>query len=238
MEKKRSSLVLLVTVSAVILTFLLFLYSVQLKPEFVPLSEISKIHIGKRISTEGLLGKCRFGESYIRGEILDIERNSTLGFYAVEHAFEDFKRINPLPGAKLKVTGIVKEYGGEIEIYLSEKNSIEVLEAPDVLNVRIEELLETPERFEGLELNTSGSIASLTILKNSTTGKLIGTQLEITSGGYTLCCIAYNVCVQTDCNGVPLEKGSFVVVFGKFSYNAKYGRWNLVFTDERNIRVF
>ncbi|MEM3444834.1 MAG: hypothetical protein QW115_02550 [Thermoplasmata archaeon] len=235
MEKKRVLPVVLLTAVAVIATFLLFLYSVQLKPEFVPLSEISREHIGKRITTEGMLGKCRFEENYVKGAVQDSGGNSRIGFYAVNNAFADFKRLNPLPGAKLRLTGVVKEYGGEIEIYLSEANSIEVLETPGSLYIPIEELLENPERFKGLYLNTSGRISSIATLKNSTDGRLVGTQIEITDGNYTLSCIAYNVCIQTDCNGMPLEKGSYVLIFGQFNYNSRYGRWNLVFTDEKSI---
>lgn len=237
MEKKRISIVVLVTVIAIIATFLLFLYSIQLKPEFVPLSEISRSHIGKKITTEGLLGKCKFGDSHVKGEIVDMEKNCTIGFYAVKNAFEDFKRLKPLPGAKLRVDGEVKEYAGEIEIYLSEENSIAVIKEPNELNVAIDELLESPERFKGLYLNTSGYITSITILKNTTTGKLIGTQIELKTADYTLSSIAYNVCVQTDCNGRVLEKGCYVRIFGQFNYNSHYGKWNLVFTDENSIRI-
>ncbi|MEM4308356.1 MAG: hypothetical protein QXU48_04775 [Thermoplasmata archaeon] len=237
MEKKRVSLVVILTIIAVLATFSLFLYSIQLKPEFVPLGEISQEHIGKRIATEGILWKCRMSKNAANGELRDCESNATISFYVVNNAFEDFKRLNPLPGAKLRLAGVVKEYADEIEIYVSEQNAIVVLESPSELNLGIEELLESPERFDGLYLNTTGCIASLSILKNTTTGKLIGTQIELTDGNYTLSCIAYNVCVQTDCNGASLEKGRFVRIFGQFNYNSHYGKWNLVFGDEKSIQI-
>ncbi|MCX8173484.1 MAG: hypothetical protein N3F63_02585 [Thermoplasmata archaeon] len=237
MEKKRISLVVIITLLAVMATFLLFLYSIQSKPEFVPLSKISQAHIGKRITTEGLLGNCRIADNYVNGEIRDQEVNCSIGFYAVNNAFVDFRKLNPLPGSNLRFTGEVREYAGEIEIYLSDKNAIEVLAEPCELKVPLETLLESPGRFEGLYLNTSGSITSITLLKNATSGKLTGTQVEISNAGYTLSCIAYDVNVQTDCTGRYLERGITVEIFGHFIYNSHYGKWNLVFGDESCIRI-
>jgi|GEM_PF-5710733 len=230
------SFVILVAIIAVISTLALFIYSISIRPEFISLSNIGKQHVGKVITTEGYLGNYWVKDTYVQGRIQDINTDANLTFYGVGDALACFNALNPLPGSKLRITGELREYNTELEIYLQQRDCIQILENPNI-NISISTLLSNPERFSGMYLSTQGSISSITYIKNATTGKLAGTEIEISDAGYVLSCIAYNVGVYYDADGHALSKGKIVSIYGIFSYNEHYGRWNLVFTDEKAICI-
>ncbi|MGC8913678.1 MAG: hypothetical protein ACP5LE_07130 [Thermoplasmata archaeon] len=231
-------LVILIAVLAVFSTFLLFLYSIQIKPEFVQLSAIGKEHMGKTIITEGYLGSFRIRETYAQGKIVDFETLANISFYASGDAFQVFRDENLLPGSKLRLTGEIKEYNGVLEICLVKREAIEILETPINLNMSIAQILVNPHIFSDVYLNTYGKIVSITYIRNSTAGKLAGTEIEISDAGYTLTCFAPDVYVSHDAKGKTLNKGEIVRIFGEFRYNEHYGKWNLIFADENAICAY
>ena len=126
---------------------LLYFLSTLSQPTIINLNEIQRYE-GKQVIVEGIVTEyytTKFGS-----QIITIENNN----FSTKIFIEGETDIDY--GDKIQVIGEVQIYNGEWEVVVNNKRFVKILQKWQNITIPLKQLAETPERYDGLNVNVTG----------------------------------------------------------------------------------
>jgi len=199
----------------------LYFYAMSIEPQEVNISDIGWDDIGLTVSTRGFIKDARLS-SALHITLLDIEGLDSILVYVPMSAYQPLSfKSQIVPGAELKVKGEVKEYNGQLEIFVQTHKSLTLVSKAKELILEIEDLAKSPELFKYLNVSVEGVVTHIESFYDSSGN--IGTNLVLKKGKYNLNCIAYGTDMSTE-----IAVGLDLIFNGRFEYHENMLCWFLV----------
>lgn len=229
-EKPR--LLLAVIVISFIAVGGLYSYALSIDARDVSISEITEKEVGTVVSTSGYIKQLREGSTgFLTMELVDVADNASILVSIPSEVRTDYAYESQLlPGAEVRVSGLVNLYKESLSIEVSASRSIQITRYADENLVGIQTLLERPYVFEGMLVTVEGEVGDIRsayefILKESSAD-------FSNSGSYSLTCYieggtqisSGKIFVK---GGEMLGNGDSARVQGIFKYYPNRGLWQL-----------
>jgi len=126
---------------------LLYFLSTLSQPTLIDLNEIQKYE-GKQVIVEGIVTE--YYTTKFDSQIITIENNN----FSTKIFIEGKTDIDY--GDKIQATGEVQIYNGEWEVVVNNQRFVRVLQKWQNITIPLKQLAETPERYDGLNVNVTG----------------------------------------------------------------------------------
>ncbi len=215
---------LIVVTLALLGVITLYFYAINLEPAELRISDISEDYVGQTIITRGIIKEVRTGES-LSITLLDANEPGSILVYAPTSVYEELSFKSALvPSAELEVKGEVKEYNGELEIYIQTHTGISLLSESQVLNLKMQDLAMNPELYRNMNVSVEGLVIQVETFQD--TAETEGTNLLLRSGSFNLKCIVFGKDSSKEA-----EIGSTIIFRGRFEYNSYDFGWYVVYRE-------
>jgi DNA/RNA endonuclease YhcR with UshA esterase domain len=208
--------------------FGLYAYAVSIEAKTQPIADIDSKDLGSLVEVEGYIKEVKMWQDgdlslvladYESGESIDV--NVDAG--AVQNLLDQEKMV---PGAKVKVSGLVEDYKGELLIHVMSSEGVIVTQQASTITLPLNVILERPEVFEGIEVKVRGTVWEIEEIESL---EAITFTLQNSSEGgyYSVSCIVFNMTRLVDMNDKSISQGSGVIFSGNFEYYAQNGIWQI-----------
>lgn len=234
-KPKLLALVIIITLSGIIG---LYFYAVLIEAKTVSIADLDSGHIGSIVETEGHIKEVNsWQDGDLTFVLVDYESGKSLDVNIDVDATENLAHQDKLiPGAKIKVSGLVEDYKGNLLIHVRSSEGIKLLKTADDNTLALGMLLERPEVFEGIQVVVQGNVWSIEeiesleaftfTLQNFTEGKY-----------YSVSCIMLNSTEFVDMDGMRVYGGDEVIFSGIFEYYEQKGTWQIQSGEERDSLI-
>ena len=145
-------------------TLALYGYSWTVSPRTIGISEIGSDDVGSYVRIDGHVRKT----TAVAGGGLQVEMVDYSDFAAIT-VFVPGKIIGSIdftekivPGCKLRVAGEVQEFGGEVEVAVSDASMVQLLAGAQDNRLGLDTLASNPETFDGMQVLIGGAIGDIT----------------------------------------------------------------------------
>jgi len=221
---ERGDLLTLVIAVSLAGVLLVYGYAVTLEPDNKAIADLNEKDIGRLVSVEGLLRHIFVMPSGAAGgELADPDSNATVELFISEEAWKPNGDESAFrPGAVIRASGAVSEYGGALEITISSPNDLVLVSAPEENHIPVDALLSRPGTFQGMTVSVEGRIAEAEEAWDDTHFELRAEHGQVK---YSLHVIVQDWSLSMDGGGIA--EGSDVVVTGAFDYYQPEGQWQL-----------
>ena len=122
------------------------------KPVVIELSKLPQYE-GKQITTQGIV-KNYYTTKYGNQMITIEDNNASATVFSEEEIIVEY-------GDKIRVTGEVQKYNDCWEIIVNDKRSITIIQKWENISMPLWQIVQNPEKYEGLNVNVSGYVDSL-----------------------------------------------------------------------------
>jgi hypothetical protein len=141
----------------------LYAYAWTVNPRTVSIGEIGSDDVGSFVRTQGHVRKiASVGGGGFQIELVDYSDFAAMTVFIpgkIARAIEFMERI--VPGAKLRVAGEVQEFGGEVEIAVSDASMVQLLAGAEENRLGLETLASNPETFDGMQVLVGGEVTEI-----------------------------------------------------------------------------
>ncbi|MCK5309324.1 MAG: hypothetical protein KAJ33_06400 [Thermoplasmata archaeon] len=221
----NKKLLITVVTLALVGVLALFAYSTTIKPTNVSLENIDTTHIGQIITTNGTITHARsLSDGSLSLELSDIDSMKQLEVYFPSSIVESWEGGNLTPGTVIQVTGEVMLYQESLEISIASAQDLIVISRPDEIKYDISTIMQSIEMFDGMEVQTNGTILDMSQIYNSE--GLLGTSFvlyrDYGNESYSLECMCFNRTLE------QFEEWDEVKVTGTISFYTNKGCWQLI----------
>ncbi len=226
MDTKK--LIALVVSISLLGIFGLYAYAISIQAKTQSIADIDSKDLGSLVEVEGYIKDVKMWQDgelnlilvdYESGESIDVNVDAE----AVQNLPDQEKMI---PGARVKVSGLVEDYKGELLIHVMSSKGVKVIQQATSTTIPLNVILNRPEVFEGIEVKVRGTVwnieeiesinAIMFILQNSSDGNY-----------YSVGCIVFNMTRLIDMNDKSISHGSDIIFTGIFEYYAQNGIWQI-----------
>lgn len=233
MEKPK--LILLVILISLIGIFGIYAYAVMIEEKTVSIGDLGPKYIGSMVEVEGNIKEVKTWQDGDLSLILvDYESGKTVEVNVDSDAVENLDHQDKLiPGAKIRVSGLVEDYKGEILIHVMSSEGIELLQTAANNIIPLNVILKRPEVFEGVQVVVRGNVWKIEEIESI---KAFTFTLQNTSddGYYSVNCIVFNITQFVDRDEMRIQYGDDVVFTGIFEYYEQQGIWQIQSHEGRN----
>jgi DNA/RNA endonuclease YhcR with UshA esterase domain len=234
-KPKLLAIVIIITLSGIIG---LYFYAVLIEAKTVPIAELGSGHIGSIVETQGHIKEVNAWQDgdlnfvlvdYSSGKSIDVNIDSD----ATENLAHQDKLI---PGAKIRVSGLVEDYKGNLLIHVRSSEGIKLLKTADdnVLSLGI--ILERPEVFEGIQVVVQGNVWNIDEIE-SLKAFTFTLQNFTEDKYYSVSCIMFNSTEFVDMDGMRVNSGDEVIFTGIFEYYEQQGTWQIQSGEESDCLI-
>jgi DNA/RNA endonuclease YhcR with UshA esterase domain len=144
-------------------TLVLYAYAWTVNPMTVGIGEIGSDDVGSFVRTQGHVRKiAAVGGGGFQIELVDYSDFAAITVFLpgkVARSIQFMEKI--VPGAKLRVAGEVQEFGGEVEIAVSDATIVQLLAGAEENRLGLDTLASNPETFDGMQVLVGGEIAEI-----------------------------------------------------------------------------
>lgn len=149
---------IIILIGAVFGIAMLYLYSLQIDPIEIPISEVGE-HEGELVIVEGTVIDVHRDNSFLN--IVLCQENATVGaFLETRSSSGSMSSGSISPGDIIRVMGMVSSYNGGYSITINGWNSLEVLERWDQSILTLPMLAQEPWNYMDLNVNISCRIGT------------------------------------------------------------------------------
>lgn len=226
MEKPK--LVFLVICISLVGIFGIYAYAVMIEEKTVPIADLGSKYIGSMVEVEGHIKEIKTWQDGDLSIILvDYESGKSVEVNVDSDAVKNLDHQDKLiPGAKIRVSGLVEDYKGEILIHVMSSEGIELLQTAANNIIPLNVILERPEVFEGVQVVVRGDVWNIEEIEslNAFTFTLQNTSDD---GYYSVNCIIFNLTQFVDRDDMWVQYGSEVIFTGILEYYQKQGIWQI-----------
>jgi len=144
-------------------TLALYAYAWTVNPRTVNIGEIGSDDVGSFVRTQGHVREISaVGGGGLQIELVDYSDFAAITVFLpgkIARSIEFMERI--VPGAKLRVAGEVQEFGGEVEIAVSDASMVQLLAGAEENRLGLDTLASNPETFDGMQVLVGGEVAEI-----------------------------------------------------------------------------
>lgn len=224
-KPKLLMLVILVTLSGILG---IYAYAVSIEAKTIPIADLGSQHIGSMVEVEGYIKEVDVWESGdLNLVLMDYSSGKTVDVNVDSEAADNMEsKEEIIPGAKIRVNGLVEDYKGKILISVMSSEGIKLLQkAPgDIISLDI--ILERPKVFEGILVSVRGQIWEIEEIESI--NAFTFTLQNISDGVYySINCIMFNTSRLVDRDDKIIQYGDEVILTGTFDYYEYNGIWQI-----------
>ncbi|MEE9150342.1 MAG: hypothetical protein V3U20_00730 [Thermoplasmata archaeon] len=224
-KPKLLTIVIILTLSGILG---IYAYAVSIEAKTVSIADLGSKYLGSLVEVEGHIKEMTAWEDgdlnlvlvdYDSGKTIDV----TLDSDAVKNLAHSEKLI---PGAKIRVNGLVEDYKGDLLIHVMSGEGVKLLQTARSNTLPLNVILERPEVFEGVLVEVRGkvwdiegieSLSAFTFtLQNSSEGKY-----------HSVNCVVFNTTELTDRDNMRIQNGNEIIFTGYFEYYQQKGIWQI-----------
>ena len=231
-KPKQLTVIIIIALAGVVA---LYGYALSIAQQTLSIDEIGPEHVGSKVDTTGHIKEIKSYSWGTRLTLIDIGSEATIGVSVQEETMGGVAQQEELvPGAKVKVMGLLGSYKDSLEIEVGSSSDLEIIELAGQKVLDIGVVLDRPEVFEGMNLTLSGTIREI---DTRTDGSFLGTfTVRDGTGNYTIMCYmaSYGGMFSYE-NGDRVQEGDKITATGNFQYYTAKGTWELVVDDNADI---
>ncbi len=224
-KPKLLLLVILITLSGILG---IYGYAVLIQAKTVSIADLGWRDLGSLVEVEGHIKEVSvWKEGDLNLVLVDYESGKTIDVIVDSEAVKNLEHQEKLiPGAKVRVNGLVEDYKGNLQINVRSSEGIKLLQTAQSNTLPLDVILERPEVFEGVlvivqgnvwDIEEIGSISAFTFtMQNSSEGQY-----------YSVNCIVFNTTELRDRDDMRIQNGDEVRFTGFFEYYQQKGTWQI-----------
>lgn len=225
-EKPR--LLLIVILIALCGVFGLYVYAVSIESKTMSIGDLDSGDIGSMVEVEGHVMDVELWSSGDMSlHLIDRDSGKIVEVTIDSDTADDLNNQDKLvPGAKLRVSGLVEDYKGELQIHVMSTEGITLLNTAHENVLPLGILLDRPEIFEGSYVVVRGTVWEIEEIESLGAVKFT---LQNSSGGdyRSISCIVFNLSSLRDRDGYSIHSGDEIIFEGYFGYYDKEGFWQI-----------
>ncbi len=215
-KKKLMTLAVIISLAG---TASLYLYTASRDTVRVNISEIDHRLIGTKLEIEGVISEARRLQSAYLISLLEEGGEDSLGVFVEDQVIDSIDEPTEIiAGARIKITGILEEYEGDLSLLVSVPGEMMIIERAYTSFIDISNLLENPEWYSGMELKVRGNVVTV----DPSSGDYYF-EIESLGGGYHR--LGCEVDGSNSVGDLRIMNGDPVVFKGTFLYDNSTGRW-------------
>ena len=159
--------------------------------------------------------------------LVDFDSGKTIDVTVDSEAANNIEHLEKfIPGAKIRVNGLVEDYQGDLLIHVTSSEGVKLLVTAQSNTIPLSVILERPEVFEGVLVVVSGQVWDIDEIEsiNAVTFCL---QNSSEDGYYSVNCIVFDASRLMDRDSKRIQSGDEVIFTGTFEYYASNGIWQI-----------
>jgi DNA/RNA endonuclease YhcR with UshA esterase domain len=231
-KPKLLALVIIITLAGIIG---LYFYAVLIEAKTISIADLDSGHIGSLVEVEGHIKEVNaWQDGDLNFVLVDYESGKSVDVNIDAAAAENLDQPEKLiPGAKIRVSGLVEDYKGNLLIHVRSSEGIRLLKTAGENKIPINVLLERPEVFQGIEVVVQGAVWNIEEIASL---EAYTFTLQNSSGGgyYSVSCIMFNATDFVDMDGRRVQSGDEVIFTGTFEYYEQKGTWQIQSGEEKD----
>ena len=206
----------------------IYTYAVMIEAKTVSIADLGPKYLGSLVEVEGYIKEVNaYSEGDLNLVLVDYESGKTVDVNVDSGAVDNLVQPEKLiPGAKIKVNGLVEDYKGELFIHVMSSEGIELLQTATDEVMSLSVILERPEVFEGIEFTVKGNVWNIEKIESITAFSFT---LQNSSSGeyYSVNCIIFDMSKFWDKDKNFIHSGDEVKFEGTLNYYEKEGIWQI-----------
>jgi DNA/RNA endonuclease YhcR with UshA esterase domain len=234
-KPKLLALVIIITLSGIIS---LYFYAVLIEAKTISIADLGPGHIGSLVEVEGHIKEVNAWQGGdLNFVLVDYESGKTVDVNVEVEAAENLDQQEKLiPGAKIRVSGLVEDYKGNLLINVRSSKGIRLLKTAKENNIPIDVILERPDVFEGIQVIVQGTVWNIEDIPSI---EAFTFTLQNFSDGnyYSVSCIMFNTTDFVDMDGMWVRSGDEVIFTGTFEYYEQKGTWQIQSGEEKDCLI-
>jgi DNA/RNA endonuclease YhcR with UshA esterase domain len=231
-KPKLLALVIIITLAGIIG---LYFYAVLIEAKTISIADLGSGHIGSLVEVEGHIKEVNaWQDGDLNFVLVDYDSGKTVDVNIDADAAENLHQPDKLiPGAKIRVSGLVEDYKGNLLIHVRSSEGVKLLKTAAENNIPIDVILERPDVFEGIQVIVQGNVWNIEEIENL---EAYTFTLQNSSNGryYSVSCIMFNSTEFVDMDGMRINNGDEVIFTGFFEYYEQKGTWQVQSGEERD----
>lgn len=234
-KPKLLAIVIIITLAGIIG---LYFYAVLIEAKTISIGDLNSGHIGSIVETEGHIKEVNaWKDGDLQFILVDYESGKSVDVNIDAEAAENLLHQEKLiPGAKIKVSGLVEDYKGNLLIHVRSSEGIKLLKTADENTLPIGVLLERPEVFQGIHVVVQGTVWNIEEIE-SIVAYSFTIQNFTEERYYSVSCIMFNSSEFVDLDGMRIHSGDEVIFSGIFEYYEQQGIWQLQSGEESDCLI-
>ncbi len=132
-----------------------------------------------------------------------------------------------IPGAKIRVSGLMEDYNGELQIHVMSSEGVTLLKTAQSNVLSLAVILDRPEIFQDIVVVVRGNAWNIENIESI--GAITFTLHNSSQGDFrSVNCIVFDVTDLRDRDGNFIHSGNEIVLEGFFEYYKKEGIWQII----------
>jgi DNA/RNA endonuclease YhcR with UshA esterase domain len=234
-KPKLLAMVIIITLAGIIG---LYFYAVLIEAKTVPIADLGSGHIGSIVETEGHIKEVNaWQDGDLQFVLVDYDSGKSIDVNIDSDAAENLPHQEKLiPGAKIKVSGLVEDYKGNLLINVRSSEGIKLLKTADDNTLSLGIILERPEVFQGIHVVVQGKVWNVEEIE-SLKAYTFTLQNFTDDKYYSVNCIMFNSTEFVDLDGMRIHGGDEVIFSGIFEYYEQQGTWQIQSRENRDCLI-
>jgi DNA/RNA endonuclease YhcR with UshA esterase domain len=226
-EKPR--LLFLVIVISMVGVIGLYAYAVSIESKSMSIGDLDSGDLGSMVEVEAHIKDVKAWSSGDLNMVLtDYDSGESLNVKIDARAAGNLNSPEKLvPGAKVRVSGLLEDYNGELQLHIMSSEGITLIRTAQNNVLSLAVILDRPEVFEGILVVVRGSVWNIEEIESI--NAVVFTLQNSTEGEYrSVNCIAFNATELKDRDGNFIHSGDEIILEGYLEYYDKEGLWQIV----------
>ncbi|UCG69381.1 MAG: hypothetical protein JSV09_16655 [Thermoplasmata archaeon] len=224
-KPKLLLLVILITLAGILG---IYAYAVLIEAKTISISDLGSKHLGSLVEVEGHIKEVdEWQDGDLNLILVDYESGKTIEVIVDADVTENLANQEKLiPGAKIRVNGLVEDYKGDLFIHVMSSESIILVQTAGKNILSLDVILNRPDVFEGVEVQVSGEIRDIDYIESL---KAFTFTLKNSSSGnyYSVGCIVFDMSIFRDKGDNSIQNGDEITFEGTLEYYAQNGIWQI-----------
>jgi DNA/RNA endonuclease YhcR with UshA esterase domain len=225
---EKPKLLLLVILITLVGILGIYTYAVLIEAKTISISDLGSKHLGSLVEVEGYIKEVNeWQDGDLNLILVDYESGKTIDVNVDADATENLAHQEKLiPGAKIRVNGLVEDYKGDLFIHVMSSEGIELVQTTGKNLLPLDVILERPDVFEGVEVQVGGEVRDIGYIESLNAFTFT---LRNSSSGYyySISCIVFDMSVFRDKGDNSIQNGDEITFHGTFEYYAQNGIWQI-----------
>jgi DNA/RNA endonuclease YhcR with UshA esterase domain len=234
-KPKLLAVVIIITLAGIIG---IYTYAVLMEAKTISIADLGSGHIGSLVETQGHIKEVNvWQDGDLNLVLVDYDSGKSIDVNIDTEATQNLANQEKLiPGAKIRVNGLVEDYKGNLLIHVRSSEGIKLLKTAESNVLSMKVILERPEVFEGILVVVCGNVWDIEEIE-SLNAYTFTLQNSSDGGYFSVSCIVFNTTEFVNKDGIRIQYGDKVKFTGFFEYYEQEGTWQIQSNEGRNSLV-